>query len=71
MTMPAPSSAPPSAAAAPGSRSIVQERPVFTNIVYSQCWEDPEIAADGLHLGPDDDLLCLTSAGDNVMAGNG
>ena len=68
MTMPAPSSAPPSAAAAPGSRSIVQERPVFTNIVYSQCWEDPEIAADGLHLGPDDDLLCLTSAGDNVMA---
>jgi len=47
---------------------VVQERPVFSKIVYSQCWEDPEIAADGLRLGPDDDLLCLTSAGDNVMA---
>ncbi len=51
-----------------GLRSVVQERPVFTNIVYSQCWEDPVVAADGLRLGPTDDLLCLTSAGDNVMA---
>jgi S-adenosylmethionine-diacylglycerol 3-amino-3-carboxypropyl transferase len=49
-------------------RSIVQDRPVFTRIVYSQCWEDPVIAADGLRLGAADDLLCLTSAGDNVMA---
>ncbi len=49
-------------------RSVVQERPVFSKIVYSQCWEDPVVAADGLRLGPDDDLLCLTSAGDNVMA---
>jgi S-adenosylmethionine-diacylglycerol 3-amino-3-carboxypropyl transferase len=62
MNMPAPSSS------ADTLRSIVQERPVFTNIVYSQCWEDPVIAADGLQLGPKDDLLCLTSAGDNVMA---
>lgn len=51
-----------------GLRSVVQERPVFSRIVYSQCWEDPVVAADGLRLGPDDDLLCLTSAGDNVMA---
>ncbi len=65
MNMPASSSTPP---AAPGLRSVVQERPVFSRIVYSQCWEDPEIAADGLRLGPQDDLLCLTSAGDNVMA---
>lgn len=49
-------------------RSIVKDRPVFQRIVYSQCWEDPVIAADGLELGPDDDLLCLTSAGCNVMA---
>jgi len=49
-------------------RSIVKERPVFARVVYSQCWEDPDIAADGLHLGPSDDLVCLTSAGDNVMA---
>ncbi len=49
-------------------RSVVQERPVFSKIVYSQCWEDPVVAAEGLHLSPHDDLLCLTSAGDNVMA---
>jgi len=46
----------------------VQDRPVFQRIVYSQCWEDPVVAGDGLELGPADDLLCLTSAGCNVMA---
>ncbi len=49
-------------------RSTIQDRDVFQRIVYSQCWEDPVVAADGLELGPDDDLLCLTSAGCNVMA---
>jgi S-adenosylmethionine-diacylglycerol 3-amino-3-carboxypropyl transferase len=49
-------------------RSTIQDRPVFQRIVYSQCWEDPVVAADGLELGPSDDLLCLTSAGCNVMA---
>jgi S-adenosylmethionine-diacylglycerol 3-amino-3-carboxypropyl transferase len=62
VNMPAPS------ASTDGLRSIVQERPVFSRIVYSQCWEDPVVAAEGLRLGPSDDLLCLTSAGDNVMA---
>lgn len=49
-------------------RSIVKDRPVFQRIVYSQCWEDPVVAGEGLELGADDDLLCLTSAGCNVMA---
>jgi S-adenosylmethionine-diacylglycerol 3-amino-3-carboxypropyl transferase len=49
-------------------RSTVQERPVFAKIIYSQCWEDPEIASDGLKLGPDVDLISIASAGDNVMA---
>lgn len=49
-------------------KSPVAHRPVFGRILYSQCWEDPEIAADGLRLGPGDDLVTLTSAGDNVMA---
>jgi len=52
----------------PALRSIVKERPVFQQIVYSQCWEDPDVARDGLELGAEDDLLCLTSAGDNVLA---
>jgi S-adenosylmethionine-diacylglycerol 3-amino-3-carboxypropyl transferase len=56
------------AAAKAPLRSIVKERPVFQRIIYSQCWEDPAIAADGLELGPEDDLVCLTSAGCNVMA---
>jgi S-adenosylmethionine-diacylglycerol 3-amino-3-carboxypropyl transferase len=49
-------------------RSTIQERPVFQRIVYSQCWEDPVVATEGLELGTEDDLLCLTSAGDNVLA---
>lgn len=49
-------------------RSVVKDRAVFQKVVYSQCWEDPEVAAEGLELGPSDDLLCLTSAGCNVMA---
>jgi S-adenosylmethionine-diacylglycerol 3-amino-3-carboxypropyl transferase len=49
-------------------RSVVQHRRVFQRIIYSQCWEDPEIAADGLELGPADDLLTLASAGDNALA---
>lgn len=49
-------------------RSEIQDEQVFQRIVYSQCWEDPEIAADGLELGEQDDLLCLTSAGCNVLA---
>jgi S-adenosylmethionine-diacylglycerol 3-amino-3-carboxypropyl transferase len=49
-------------------RSTVKDRPVFQRIVYSQCWEDPAVAAEGLALGPQDDLLCLSSAGCNVLA---
>lgn len=49
-------------------RSLIKARPVFERIVYSQCWEDPEIARSGLELDESDDLLCLTSAGDNVLA---
>lgn len=49
-------------------RSVVKDRNVFQRVVYSQCWEDPEIAAEGLKLDHTDDLLCLTSAGCNVMA---
>lgn len=66
MKHPAPPPTPPADPA--DLRSIVQERPVFSRIVYSQCWEDPVVAADGLCLGPADDLVCLSSAGDNVMA---
>ena len=36
--------------------------------MFSQCWEDPTVAAEGLELGASDDLLAITSAGDNVLA---
>lgn len=49
-------------------RSTVKDRPVFQRIVYSQCWEDPEVSRAALELDPSDDLLILTSAGDNVLA---
>ncbi len=35
---------------------------------YSQVWEDHALVEHGLAIGPDDDVLSITSAGDNVLA---
>jgi S-adenosylmethionine-diacylglycerol 3-amino-3-carboxypropyl transferase len=37
-------------------------------IRYSQVWEDHALLEQGLRIGPDDDVLSITSAGDNVLA---
>lgn len=39
-----------------------------THINYSQCWEDPQILAEALSIRPDDDVLSITSGGDNTLA---
>jgi len=49
-------------------RSAIADRAVFRRILYAQCWEDPDVLADGLDLGPDDDVLSVASAGDNSLA---
>jgi len=35
---------------------------------YSMVWEDDELLRSGLNIGPDDDVLCICSAGDNVLS---
>lgn len=37
-------------------------------IRYSQVWEDHRLLEVGLDIGPEDDVLSITSAGDNVLA---
>lgn len=37
------------------------------SLVYNTCWEDPAVDRRALHLGPDDTLLVITSAGCNVL----
>ena len=37
------------------------------NLVYNICWEDPRIDHQMLNLGPDDNVLVITSAGCNAL----
>lgn len=37
------------------------------HLVYNQCWEDPRLDRDALELGPDDELVMITSAGCNAL----
>ena len=38
------------------------------NLVYNTCWEDPRLDKAALELGPDDDVLVITSAGCNALS---
>lgn len=37
-------------------------------INYSQCWEDPGVLLDALDIKPHDEVLSITSGGDNTLA---
>ncbi|HAH44505.1 BtaA family protein [Gimesia sp.] len=37
------------------------------NLVYNTCWEDPRLDRAALELGPDDEVLVITSAGCNAL----
>ncbi|MBP6868829.1 MAG: DUF3419 family protein [Candidatus Pacebacteria bacterium] len=37
------------------------------SIHYSQCWEDPELVLEALHVREDDRVLSITSGGDNSL----
>lgn len=37
------------------------------NLVYNQCWEDPRLDREALQLGPQDNLVVITSAGCNAL----
>jgi S-adenosylmethionine-diacylglycerol 3-amino-3-carboxypropyl transferase len=37
------------------------------NLVYNTCWEDPRLDRVALQIGPEDDILVITSAGCNAL----
>jgi S-adenosylmethionine-diacylglycerol 3-amino-3-carboxypropyl transferase len=37
------------------------------NLVYNTCWEDPRLDREALQLGPNDNVLVITSAGCNAL----
>tara|TARA_R110002095_G_scaffold172131_2_gene149561 strand:- start:7024 stop:8220 length:1197 start_codon:yes stop_codon:yes gene_type:complete len=37
------------------------------NLVYNTCWEDPRLDRRALEIGPDDEILVITSAGCNAL----
>ena len=41
---------------------------VFKDIIYAQCWEDPEIDRRAFQIGNDDVVFSITSGGCNVLA---
>lgn len=38
------------------------------NLVYNTCWEDPRLDKQAMEIGPDDDILVITSAGCNTLS---
>jgi len=47
---------------------VARRRGIFDDLLYAQCWEDPEIDRRAFALGPDDVVLCITSGGCNALA---
>ena len=41
---------------------------VFSDILYAQCWEDPEMDRAAFRIGPGDTLFSITSGGCNTLA---
>lgn len=48
-------------------RSEVADRPFFKEIGYSNCWEDPHVLQEALHVGPGDVCFSITSGGCNTL----
>ncbi|CAD6983485.1 unnamed protein product [Tilletia controversa] len=40
---------------------------MFRTWIYGFTWEDPHIDIEHINLGPEDSILCITSAGDNAL----
>src|SRR5262245_56617323 len=37
------------------------------NLIYDQCWEDPQLDSQALQIRPDDRIVMITSAGCNAL----
>ncbi len=50
-----------------GCKRPLLERLVFRGIVFNMSWEDPEMDRQALHVGPNDTVVSITSAGCNPL----
>jgi S-adenosylmethionine-diacylglycerol 3-amino-3-carboxypropyl transferase len=41
---------------------------IFRDIIYAQCWEDPEIDREAFRIEPDDTVFSITSGGCNTLS---
>jgi S-adenosylmethionine-diacylglycerol 3-amino-3-carboxypropyl transferase len=48
--------------------SPIHDRPVFGQLLFAQCWEDPALDAEALRVRRDDVVLSVTSGGCNTLA---
>ncbi len=48
--------------------AALQKSKVFRDIIYAQCWEDPEADRQAFQTGPDDVIFSITSGGCNTLA---
>jgi len=47
---------------------IHSDKKVFKDILYAQCWEDPQIDREAFKITPDDVVFSITSGGCNALA---
>jgi S-adenosylmethionine-diacylglycerol 3-amino-3-carboxypropyl transferase len=53
---------------ATGTVGGILARPVFERLLFSQCWEDPEMDRAALEVGPGKTLVSATSGGCNTLS---
>jgi S-adenosylmethionine-diacylglycerol 3-amino-3-carboxypropyl transferase len=46
----------------------MKHKKVFEDILYAQCWEDPELDRTAFHIAPGDTVFTITSGGCNALA---
>jgi len=52
----------------PAQKTELSEAEVFEDILYAQCWEDPQIDREAFQIRDDDVVFSITSGGCNVLA---
>lgn len=51
----------------PKSLTNKKKKKVFENVLYSQCWEDPQIDREAFNIEKDDVVFSITSGGCNLL----
>ena len=48
-------------------QSTKKNKKVFQDVLYAQCWEDPQIDREAFNITSDDIVFSITSGGCNVL----